>query len=291
MVRRAARPHEHRDRERRSTRRSRGRSTRSTPICGSPAPAARVHGRLTLDTSVPGWHGTGAVDVERLNLARWLNRDERPSDITGHVTFNLALELGRRFPRGMYTFDGPHAMYMDYAADDVRARGQITVDGGADRRSRRHRLRREGHDEGRIDRHRRAVSLSLSGHDRRASTCGGVPATIPVPRVESLLTFDYDVDGRFSEPFITGRAAFARVGVSRRDGRRRHGRLDRHAAAAAALHRRRRRRRASTCGGSARDSTSRGCAIRATPAPCRDTFTSTAPARAPRRWRSPAAAG
>ena len=26
----------------------------------------------------------------------------------------------------MYTFDGPHAMYMDYAADDVRARGQIT---------------------------------------------------------------------------------------------------------------------------------------------------------------------
>ena len=36
-----------------------------------------------------------------------------------------------------------------------------------------------------------------------------VPATVPVPRVESLLTFDYDVDGRFSEPFITGRAAFA----------------------------------------------------------------------------------
>ena len=26
----------------------------------------------------------------------------------------------------MYAFDGPHAMYMDYAADNVRARGQIT---------------------------------------------------------------------------------------------------------------------------------------------------------------------
>ena len=77
-----------------------------------------VKGQLTLDTSVPGWHGAGAVDVDRLNLARWLNRDDRPSDITGHVTFDLALELGRHFPRGMYTFDGPHAMYMDYAADN-----------------------------------------------------------------------------------------------------------------------------------------------------------------------------
>ena len=84
-------------------------------------------GHLTLDTTVPGWHGAGAVDVERLNLARWLNRDDRPSDITGHVAFNLALELGRRFPRGIYTFQGPHAMYMSYAADNVRARGQITA--------------------------------------------------------------------------------------------------------------------------------------------------------------------
>src|SRR5262249_604515 len=86
-----------------------------------------VNGRLTLDTSVPGWHGAGAVDLTRLNLARWLNRDDRPSDITGHVTFDLALALGRHFPRGVYTFEGPHAMYMEYAADNVRARGQITT--------------------------------------------------------------------------------------------------------------------------------------------------------------------
>ena len=92
-----------------------------------------MKGRLTLDTSVPGWHGAGAVDVDRLNLARWLNRDDRPSDITGHVTFDLALELGRHFPRGMYAFQGPHAMYMDYAADNVRARGQLTRDRRADR--------------------------------------------------------------------------------------------------------------------------------------------------------------
>src|SRR5205807_4046004 len=85
-----------------------------------------VRGQLTLDASVPGWHGKGAVDVTRLNLAWWLNRKDRPSDITGHVTFNLALELGRHFPRGMYTFDGPHAMYMDYSGDQVHAHGQIT---------------------------------------------------------------------------------------------------------------------------------------------------------------------
>src|SRR6185503_20161121 len=86
-----------------------------------------VSGRFTLDTTVPGWHGAGAVDVGRLNLARWLNRADRPSDITGHVTFNLALELGRHFPRGVYTFEGRHAMYMGYEADQVRARGQLTA--------------------------------------------------------------------------------------------------------------------------------------------------------------------
>jgi hypothetical protein len=85
-----------------------------------------IAGHFTLDTTVPGWHGAGAVDVARLNLARWLNRADRPSDITGHVTFNLALELGRRFPRGVYTFDGSHAMYLNYEGDNVHARGQIT---------------------------------------------------------------------------------------------------------------------------------------------------------------------
>src|SRR5882672_6352381 len=37
-----------------------------------------------------------------------------------------------------------------------------------------------------------------------------LPEAIPVPHVESLLAFDYDVSGRFSEPFIIGRAQFAR---------------------------------------------------------------------------------
>jgi autotransporter translocation and assembly factor TamB len=167
-----------------------------------------VRGHLTLDTSVPGWHGTGAVDVEKLNLARWLNRDERPSDITGHVTFNLALELGRRFPRGMYTFAGKHAMYMGYATDQVRARGQITstavLIAEADATAYGAKVTtRDG-----------SIGIDAPFPFHFQGTTTGIdlrrlPAAIPVPHVESLLTFDYDVDGRFNNPFISGRASFA----------------------------------------------------------------------------------
>ena len=167
-----------------------------------------VKGRLTLDTSVPGWHGAGAVDVDRLNLARWLNRGDRPSDITGHVTFDLALELGRHFPRGIYAFRGPHAMYMGYAADEVRARGQLTATqvlvaeasatayGAA------------------VTTHTATIGIDAPFPFRFQGRTTGidlrrVPRTVPVPRVESLLTFDYDVTGRFSEPFILGHATFA----------------------------------------------------------------------------------
>jgi autotransporter translocation and assembly factor TamB len=168
-----------------------------------------IDGTFTLDTTVPGWHGSGAVDVDRLNLARWMNRPDRPSDISGHVTFDLALELGRRFPRGMYAFEGRHAMYMDYEADNIHARGQITATEvlvahataqayGAPVKT----------TDGSI-----GIDEPFPFHFRGTVTridLRNVPATVPVPRVESLLTFDYDVTGRFSQPFIIGRAAFAR---------------------------------------------------------------------------------
>ena len=168
-----------------------------------------VKGRLTLDTSVPGWHGSGAVDIERLNLARWLNREDRPSDITGQVTFNLALELGRHFPRGVYTFNGRHAMYMGYAADNVRVRGQITsttvlvADGSAVAYGAHVRLS-DG-------------SIGIDGPFpfRFQGTATGVdlrrlPPNVPVPHVESVLALDYDVSGRFRDAFIVGRALFGR---------------------------------------------------------------------------------
>ena len=166
-----------------------------------------VKGQLTLNTRVPGWHAAGAVDVGRLNLARWLNRVDRPSDVTGHVAFDLDLDLGRRFPRGTYVFDGPHAMYMNYAADDLHAQGRLTarevlIDRLTARAYRAHLSSTTG-SIGLTDPYPYHFRGSMSGLDLRF-----VPETVPVPRVESLLDLDYDVVGSFSRPFITGDARF-----------------------------------------------------------------------------------
>ena len=143
-----------------------------------------VHGRLTLDTSVPGWHGAGAVAVDRLNLARWLNRDDRPSDITGHVTFDLALELGA-FPRGMYTFKG-RTRFTWTTKRTTCARGQLTATQSSSPKP----MPRPWRGGRRAPR----ASGSMRRFDRfqdglPGSICGACPA-VPVPRVESLLTFD-----------------------------------------------------------------------------------------------------
>ena len=166
-----------------------------------------VGGQLTLNTRVPGWHGTGAVDVTRIDLARWLNRPDRPSDINGRLVFDLDLDLGRRFPRGSYTFDGPHVMYLGYSADNFHSRGRLTagevlidrVSGTAYRAN--------------ISSTSGAIGLdspypyrfqgAMSNLDLRF-----VPDTVPVPHVESALTLTFDVTGRFSKPFIAGSAAF-----------------------------------------------------------------------------------
>ena len=77
----------------------------------------------------------------RLDLAKWLNRSDRPSNITGTVTFTLALELGRRVPRGpfvfthvMRSFDGFHYVYnkpkINYTLIGAApTRGVLQVDG------------------------------------------------------------------------------------------------------------------------------------------------------------------
>ena len=166
-----------------------------------------VKGHLTLDTTVPGWRGAGTLDVQKINLARWLNNEQRPSDITGRVAFDLALELGRHFPRGVYRFDGRHAMYMNYAADDIRANGQITESTVLVQRAT---ARAYGAGA--------TVANGSIGIDApfpyrfqgviNQIDLRNIPATIPVPRVESVLTFTYDVQGTFRQPFIIGQAKF-----------------------------------------------------------------------------------
>jgi translocation and assembly module TamB len=172
--------------------------------------AGDIAGNFVLDTTVPGSHGAGAVQIDRLNLAKWLSRPDRPSDITGRVAFDLDLQLGRRggFPRGPYTFEGSRANFMDYAASDLRARGRITdneaiiteataiaygasvsVTDGAIGISTPYPYRFEG------------VAERVDLRD--------LPRTIPVPHVESALAFKYVVSGRFANPVIRGRATFA----------------------------------------------------------------------------------
>ncbi|PYR58655.1 MAG: hypothetical protein DMF91_16700 [Acidobacteria bacterium] len=168
-----------------------------------------VEGALVLDSRVPGWHGAGTVNVGRLDLAKWLNRDDRPSDITGRVRFDLALELGRHFPRGSYDFTGPHAAYLHYAGDNIHARGVITgsdvLIADATALAYGARVRATAGSIGIDDPFPFHFQGTAADVDLRR-----VPATVPVPHVESLLTLDYDVDGRFADPFIKGRALFAR---------------------------------------------------------------------------------
>jgi hypothetical protein len=167
-----------------------------------------IDGRFTLDTVVPGWHGSGSVNVKRLNLAHWLNRPDRSSEITGRVMFDLDLELGRGFPRGTYAFDGDHAMYMNYAADAVRAHGFITADAV-------HVTRADGIAYGaNVTTRDGTIGIEEPFPFRFLGTTEHLdlrrlPEAIPVPHVESLLALEYDVSGQFAEAFINGRAAFA----------------------------------------------------------------------------------
>lgn len=167
-----------------------------------------VSGDLVLDTTVSGWHAKGDAVVQRLDLARWLNRPDRPSDISGALHLDLDLQLGGHFPRGAFTFRGPHARYLEYEADDIVARGTITSSdvriAAATATSYGANLRLAGS----------AIAVDAPYPFRLVGTAKGadlrqVPLTVPVPHVESSLAFDFDVTGQFATPFIQGTAAFA----------------------------------------------------------------------------------
>ena len=167
-----------------------------------------VGGDLVLDTTVPGWHAKGTANVQRLDLAHWLNRPGQHSDISGAVDMDIDLQLGGHFPRGAFTFRGPHAAYLDYEGDEVVARGTITAT----------QVRIASATASAYGANVRLTSSTLAidapyafhfvgqanGVDLRQ-----VPMAVPVPHVESTLAFDYDVVGQFAMPFIRGGATFA----------------------------------------------------------------------------------
>jgi autotransporter translocation and assembly factor TamB len=167
-----------------------------------------VNGDLTLDTTVPGWRGAGALEVARLDLARWLDKPARPSDITGRVVFDLDLNLGS-FPRGSFSFDGAHAAFMGYEADNVRAEGTLT-----DTEARIDRLRGVAYGSTVTAGAASSIGLDAPYPFRFEGTMANldlrrVPPSIPVPRVESTLSMRYEVTGQFDDAHIVARAVFS----------------------------------------------------------------------------------
>jgi hypothetical protein len=167
-----------------------------------------ARGVVVLDTTVPGWRGAGALDLTRLDLAPWFNNNSsRQSNISGRAEFDVALRLGRGIPLGPYVFAGSHAAYAGYQADQVRIRGTITerewriANGSAVAYG------------SRVNLSNGAITLSTPHPFYFQGTASGVdlrrlPPNVPVPHVESVLAFGFDVGGQFVRPVIQGEARF-----------------------------------------------------------------------------------
>jgi len=170
--------------------------------------AGDIAADVLFDTTRPGWHGKGAATVRRLDLAPWLGKPDRPSDISGQIDFDLDLVTPRMFPRGSFAFSGAHAAYLEYEADDVVTSGVLTdtdvriSTGTATAYGSNVRLR-----SGSIaldDPYSFVFQGQALGVDLRL-----VPTNVPVPHVSSALAFDFDVNGQFANSFIRGSASFA----------------------------------------------------------------------------------
>ena len=169
------------------------------------SPAGDIVADLVLDSTVPGWAGKGRANLARFDTARWLPTGME-TDLTGVADFDLLLGLGRHFPRGKFTFAGPHVLYAGYEARDVRTSGTLIVDrvlidtatgfayGSPVRAS------------GWIDLPE-PFNFHLVGQATRLDL-RLLPSTVPVPRMRSSLTFEYDATGRFRNPVLAGRATF-----------------------------------------------------------------------------------
>jgi autotransporter translocation and assembly factor TamB len=166
-----------------------------------------VQGQFTLDTTVDGWHGAGTASVARVNIARWLSEDNHPSDITGRLAFDLELmPPGLHFPKGAFDFAGPHAAYLGYEMEDLRAHGTLTNTDAvvAD-------LVATAYGS---PLHVTAGTIGLDApnpyHFEGASTgvdLRKLPDSVPVAHVESVLALDtFDVAGQFTPLSLKGNA-------------------------------------------------------------------------------------
>ncbi len=182
-----------------------GPQNRLTTHVAATSEAGDIVADLLLDSTIPGWSGKGHAALTRFDTARWLPTDIE-SDLTGGSDFDLLLGLGRHFPRGKYTFNGPHVLYAGYEAFDVRTAGTLIVDRVLVQSFTGIAYGSPVKAAGSIDLPE-PYNFHLVGEARQMDL-RRLPPTVPVPHLRSSLTFDYDATGRFRNPVLIGRATF-----------------------------------------------------------------------------------
>ena len=75
----------------------------------------------------PVGRGKDERELSRFDISRWLPTDVE-SDLTGVADFDLLLGLGRHFPRGRFTFTGPHVCMRDTRRATSATTGTLIVD-------------------------------------------------------------------------------------------------------------------------------------------------------------------
>ena len=167
--------------------------------------AGDVIADVVLDSTVPGWKGKGRADLARFDISRWLPTDVT-SDLTGVANFDLLLGLGRHFPRGPFSFSGPHVLYAGYEARDFSTKGTLIVDRVLVDRAEGNAYKSAFQTTGWIDLPE-PYGFHLSGKMARLDL-RQLPRTVPVPHMRSDLTFAYDATGRFQKPILVATADF-----------------------------------------------------------------------------------
>jgi autotransporter translocation and assembly factor TamB len=167
--------------------------------------AGNVVADVVLDSTVPGWKGKGRADLTRFDISRWLPTDVK-SDLTGVADFDLLLGLGRHFPRGPFSFAGPHVVYAGYEASGFKTKGTLIVDRVLVENATGSAYGSAFQASGWIDLPE-PYGFRLAGRATHMDL-RQLPATVPVPRMRSNLTFAYEATGRFHNPVLVGSAAF-----------------------------------------------------------------------------------
>jgi autotransporter translocation and assembly factor TamB len=168
-----------------------------------------VQTSLVLDTRAPGWHAAGRGSVADFDISHWINKPDHQSKVTGNVTFDLDLDLGRHFPRGSFDFAGPHAGYIGYEADDVKARGTLTATDALIADATGTAYGSSFHLTGSSIGIDAPNAFHFRGSDANMDL-RKLPPQVPLTHVESLVALDaFDVTGQFDAPsFIRGGATF-----------------------------------------------------------------------------------